>query len=167
MLLCFLFDDMKWCKLEMSGISPSPRRWHTLTQIPNYKNKYLVFGGYDGNKSNLLKDLHELDLERQYWMEPSQKGLKPFGRARHSMIPMGDKQMLIFGGKGENSREIFVLHLDDMSWNRLERVGEVYPAIRIAHRAVKISEHGIVIGGGYCGNYVEPFYYMDMRMFKL
>lgn len=57
----FLKETSKWEKLEFQG-QPSPRRWHTLNQIPNKLHQLIVYGGYNGDCKKPLDDMHLLDL---------------------------------------------------------------------------------------------------------
>ncbi len=45
-------------------------------------------------------------------------------------------------------------------------IGQLYPAIRAAHKATLVSDYGLVVGGGVVSDYIEPFYFIDTRMIK-
>jgi len=70
--LCLDLATMVWNQVELSGTAPSPRRWHTLTQISD--NQYLIFGGYNGDHKKPLGDLHIMDLGADKWIELESKG---------------------------------------------------------------------------------------------
>lgn len=115
-------------------------------------------------------------------MEVSTKGQKPTtGRIRHSVTVLDNKSLLFMGGYKEYkrlSRTAHILHLgreclwfgsdrtDDMSWQEIEEIGQLYPVIRSAHKVVKVNEYGHVVAGGIVRDFVEPFYYLDIRLVK-
>lgn len=53
-----------------------------------------------------------------------------------------------------------------MSWTCIDNTGPLYAAIRGAHRVTFVGDYGIVVAGGLTADYIEPFYYVDTRMFK-
>jgi hypothetical protein len=55
---------MQWSKQVMSGEVPSARRWHNLSQMHSQQQKYLLYGGYDGNYYKLLNDTFIFDLRK-------------------------------------------------------------------------------------------------------
>lgn len=111
--------------------------------------------------------MHLLDLEKQKWIGMNQKGNVPgSGRCRHSFTALDEKQYLVIGGYAESAtKEMFIFHLDDVSWTKFENAGSYYPIVRSAHKAERVGEYGLVIAGGYVNSYVEPFYYVDLGMF--
>jgi len=50
--------DNSWNSLTVTGNTPSPRRWHATTIIPN-SARVMVSGGYNGSP---LNDFYQLDL---------------------------------------------------------------------------------------------------------
>lgn len=84
--------------------------------------------------------------------------------------------MLLIGGRNNNGaihRDMYIFHLgnnlfvlmsDDHRWELLEKKGELFPTLREAHRAVKMGDNSLFIAGGYVAGYVEPFYFLDLRM---
>jgi hypothetical protein len=58
--LLIRIESCKWEQLTLPD-APSPRRWHSLTQLA-HRNQYLVYGGYNGDPHTPLKDFHLLDL---------------------------------------------------------------------------------------------------------
>jgi len=168
-LIVLQWDTLQWSKIETQGIAPSPRRWHSFTQLSENSNQFLVYGGYNGDDKVQLADFYILDLEKQVWIQPTMKG-DPGMRCRHSLTPIGDKQFLLMGGYSGThkiNRDLFIFHSDDNSWQFIEKSGALYPVIRSAHKVTKVNEYGFVVGGGIVKDYVEPFFYFDSRMIKL
>jgi len=102
-------------------------------------------------------------------MQEATKGDVPPGLCRHTMtaLPAMPKQLFLIGGRqaaGRTCKEIRVLHTDDMSWTKVGDLGRLYPIIRTGHNATVVGDTGIVISGGFVGEYIEPFYRVDIRM---
>lgn len=62
--MVFLVDEMKWETQVQLGDVPSARRWHNLSQMHSQQQRYLLYGGYDGNYYKLLSDTHILNLRK-------------------------------------------------------------------------------------------------------
>jgi hypothetical protein len=166
-MLMLNLDEMKWETQVQLGDVPSARRWHNLSQMHSQQQRYLLYGGYDGNYYKLLSDTHILNLPTMTWERVDVKGNVPPPSTRHQIMNVNDKQMLMIGGQDEARRshkEIYFLNTDEMRWTQLKNTKSLFDIKRHAHKAVKIDEHIILIGGGYVGGYVEPFYWIDMRM---
>ncbi len=43
--------------MDWEGPNPSPRRWHSVTRLPNSSDQALLYAGYDGDKQNHKNDL--------------------------------------------------------------------------------------------------------------
>mmetsp|Transcript_15956 Transcript_15956/g.22207 ORF Transcript_15956/g.22207 Transcript_15956/m.22207 type:complete len:345 (-) Transcript_15956:53-1087(-) len=144
-LLLFDLETCKWSTVKTEGNSPKSRRWHTsLTS----SQRYYVYGGYDGSKSP-LNDFHILDFETLQWS--AVKNLPLEGRCRHTMNWIGDKQIAIIGGYGENSKvhsSIVVFHTDDHSWSKHE-VKELFWTRRAGHTTTNRSSDEVVLFGGF------------------
>jgi len=169
-MLMLPWDSMKWSSVELSGEAPSPRRWHSLTALNNNPRQQLLYGGYNGVRTHLFSDFYLMNLESQQWVRLDTSGTLPEGRARHSLLPLPDgKTMLLMGGLANHKsieRDLFILHTDDMKWSQVDKktAGPLFPALRCAHKAVFVREHGIVVAGGYVQDFVEHFVYLDVRM---
>lgn len=62
-------DSNTWCKLDASGVPPSPRFLHTSVI---WRDKLVIFGGLGGNGQVRLNDVHVLDLHKQVWIPSCQ-----------------------------------------------------------------------------------------------
>eukprot|EP01114_Cavostelium_apophysatum_P022304 TRINITY_DN8025_c0_g1_i2.p1 TRINITY_DN8025_c0_g1~~TRINITY_DN8025_c0_g1_i2.p1 ORF type:complete len:351 (+),score=46.22 TRINITY_DN8025_c0_g1_i2:159-1211(+) len=166
------WESKKWSNLTFDETNkPSARRWHSLTQLPGNSNQFLLYGGYDGNFQSPLADMHLLDLEHQKWIPQTPKGQVPStGRCRHAVIPIDNKQMIFIGGYKNDkrvSKTVDILHTDDMTWTSLDDIGSLFPIFRAGMQIVKVNEFGYLIAGGIVRNFVEPFYFMDIRKLVL
>lgn len=165
-LISLNVEDFKWETLLPEN-PPSARRWHTLT--PTENNKFLLFGGYDGNHAKLLSDTHVLDINKLKWTSNSCKGEKPSARRSHTMTPLSSKSLLLLGGHAEfngTCHDAYLLHTDDMSWQKVKNLGDLYYITRSSHKTVKVGDFGLVIVGGYTPSYIDPVYYLDTRMLQ-
>jgi len=165
-LVCLNMEDMKWETLNPEN-PPSARRWHTVT--PMQDNKFVLFGGYDGNHSKLFSDTHVLDMNKLTWTISTCKGEKPCARRSHTMTHLSSKTLFLLAGHSEShgtSHDAFMLHTDDMSWQKVKNLGDLFYITRSAHKSVKVGEHGLVVVGGYRASYIDPVYYLDTRMLQ-
>ena len=55
---------------------------------------------------------------------------------------------------------------DDMSWHQVSAraVGPMLPAVRSGHSATLIEGEGILVCGGWKPDYIQPAYWIDLRM---
>lgn len=53
-----------------------------------------------------------------------------------------------------------------MSWHWVSSrvVGSLLPAVRSGHSATLVEDEGILVCGGWKPDYVQPAYWMDLRM---
>ena len=91
------------------------------------KNQFVyLFGGYtkhEGGSSDT--NMYLLNTESWIWQKLDLIGPKPEGRALHAMIFFGDHKILIFGGIGTVTPEVFNdLYLLDIS--KLLRIYNLY-----------------------------------------
>lgn len=165
-MISFNMENSKWEQVAVEN-APSARRWHTVTPIGNMK--FLLYGGYYGDHSKLLGDMHVLDIVKGSWTPLPAKGDIPSPRRNHTITQISDKSFLLIGGHELHGtcHDAYVFHSDEMSWKKVKNVGELYYATRSSHKTVKVGEHGVVIVGGYKQNYIDPVYYLDTRMLQL
>jgi N-acetylneuraminic acid mutarotase len=73
---------------------PCGRRSHSSI---SYKNKIIIFGGYQENVNKHFNDLYEFDTDKLEWNIITAIGSTPSPRRRHSCCVILD-QMYLFGG---------------------------------------------------------------------
>jgi len=159
-MLMFDFDTMQWSQVPTKN-NPSPRRWHTLTSMAD-NHRYVCYGGYDG-PHHPLKDLLLFNAETQLWSQPATRGSPPPALCRHTLTPLSSdpKQMFLLGGyctEGYINKDVYILHTDDMSWQKVQNTGCYFPIQRAGHR-IACTPHGSFLSGGFGAEYVSPFFW--------
>jgi len=158
---------MEWATITYDGPCPPSRRWHSMIEV-QHSDKFLMFGGYNGDKKNLLSDMYIFDLEKSNWNKIERPG-SPLPRAKHSWVQLSPKQYMLIGGqdnRGANLPDLNIFHTDDCSWGSVKNTKEFFEAYRAHSKATKVSEHGIIVGGGYIQSYITPFYFLDTRVLR-
>lgn len=79
-----------------NAAEPSGRRSHSSIA---YKNKIVIFGGFQENLHKHFNDLHQFDTDKMEWSLIKPSGIEPSPRRRHSCCVINDL-MFIFGGTG-------------------------------------------------------------------
>jgi dynein heavy chain len=156
--------------------TPQPRGEHAACQI---KGKVYIFGGYGGPDWSRrdFNDLYGLDTISWSWdvVNPGNQffGKKrqieeeensdsdyepeiyPEPRAAHTLSPLGEDQLVLFGGW--NSREqfsdVWIFSLETKRWSELE-IAEPLSEPRWSHGAIvaeSIPHDQLYVYGGLCG----------------
>jgi len=100
-------------------------------------------------------------------MPINSKPYSPEARSKHAIIQTGTKEFLLFGGednKMNNCADMHFFHTDDQSWKKVTNSKELFEANRAHSTIRKVSEFGILVGGGSIADYQNPFYFFDTRM---
>ncbi|XP_078262187.1 kelch domain-containing protein 1 isoform X3 [Rhinoraja longicauda] len=101
-----------WYQPTIKGISPRPRAAHACATLGN---KGYLFGGRI--LETRINDLHCLDLDTWTWSgEISVKGVRPQGRSWHTLTPVTDDQLFLFGGLSAESQPLNPLKLCQVGW---------------------------------------------------
>jgi len=161
-------DTMDWQRVQFTEGQPVGRRWHSLIQVDD-SSRYLMFGGFSGDKKALHSDLHLLDLERPLWIGLQPKGATPTPRCKHDMCQIGSKQFLLLGGEynqGMYGHDSCILHTDDNSWQPIKNNKQLTLVNRPHLRLVKPQEHNVIVAGGVARSYVSPFIVLDTRLLQ-
>merc|ERR1711899_628725 len=156
----------EWKRLKpkppKSGLPPCPRLGHSFTLIGN---KVYLFGGLANDsedpKNNVpryLNDLYTLELRPNsnmlQWDIPSCYGTCPPPRESHSAVSYFDKdgsnpRLIIYGGmSGCRLGDLWILHIDSMTWNRPQISGNT-PLPRSLHSATVIGPRMFIFGGWF------------------
>ncbi|CDW87459.1 kelch motif family [Stylonychia lemnae] len=119
-------NNLCWSRLDVAGISPRGRSYHSSTLIPptNFDlgshPKWVIFGGY--SDKGFLNDLVIFDLVLQRWEKPVTIGTKrdsePTARQGASMV-YALNRLWLFGGyhQGQFYHDIFQLDLASNEWS--------------------------------------------------
>ncbi|CAI9591234.1 unnamed protein product [Staurois parvus] len=96
-----VFDTEKqaWIQPEVKSTPPQPRAAHSCAILGN---KGYVFGGRV--LQTRMNDLHFLNLDTWVWSGGIQiTGVKPRGRSWHTLTPIGEEHLFLFGGLSAES----------------------------------------------------------------
>ncbi|KAK8778674.1 hypothetical protein V5799_019986 [Amblyomma americanum] len=124
------------------GTTPSPG----VARPPDFAYVHDMQAPWRGWTNQLVK----FDTHTNTWNWPLYKGRAPVARAAHAAAQIGS-QVFIFGGRHQQSRlnDIHRLDLDSMQWSgTLDTIGEK-PCGRSWHSFTALSEHRIVLYGGF------------------
>ena len=91
--------------------NPPARQYHEMAWLGD--DKVLLFGGFDENFIN-LNDTWVYDLSDNTWTQKF-PGTNPSARSGHGMAKIGDDQVLLFGGDGDDGGT-WAYDLSDNNW---------------------------------------------------
>jgi N-acetylneuraminic acid mutarotase len=126
---------------------PAARAEHSAVV---YKDKMLIFGGYDGKRK--LHDTVAFDLKDYSWEAVAiTGGYYPNRRCKHSAVVFKNKMYVLGGFQFANDKnaavtDLVALDLENMSWN-LEFMNGPVPEGLQAHKAVVVNDAMYVFGG--------------------
>eukprot|EP01090_Pellita_catalonica_P016957 TRINITY_DN5016_c0_g1_i1.p1 TRINITY_DN5016_c0_g1~~TRINITY_DN5016_c0_g1_i1.p1 ORF type:complete len:295 (-),score=9.98 TRINITY_DN5016_c0_g1_i1:173-1057(-) len=177
-LCSFDLLSKKWAPLNFDN-EPCARRWHGWLELGTTSSENdlqtLVYAGYNGDKKRPLSDMHICNFGAQEWISIEQRGDIPKPSMRMMLVALDHKRVLRLGGKLGTSatyRDVHILYLDTFKWEQVSQIGNLYPLLRDAARIVKIPPSpsnpkskqkttSYIVGGGYSGTWVEPFYRLE------
>lgn len=135
---------------ETGFVFPRPSWNHTACA---YKNKMIVFGGFDGclESSELSILSFANDVESCSWSQPRYSiGASPAPLSQHTCCLYGDgRYMVVYGGYNAcrgHLNELWILDLHLMSWTSPECFGTP-PSSRRGHGAAIMQNKMFVFGG--------------------
>ncbi|CAH3046793.1 unnamed protein product [Porites evermanni] len=147
----FVLDtsSLTWIQPKTKGRPPSPRAAQASAQIANMA--YLFGGRYMERRRN---DLHSLNMDTLEWSGSiSTMGNVPQGRSWHSLSPVSDKHLFLYGGYNNDQDvlgDAYILATSTMTWFQLTVPSNPSsPMTRNWHTACCTSLPGeVVIFGG-------------------
>jgi N-acetylneuraminic acid mutarotase len=138
------FDTLEWTRLYPNGITPSPRRYHTMIE---YKEALYVFGGRD--EKIRMNSLSCYDPYLNSWKTLT--GIDtPLPRAGHSAVRWKNSMFLFGGNDGDDGKlrgDILEYRFDKNDWKIVDVTG-VKPRGRYWHAAVVTHDGDMYIQGG-------------------
>ena len=150
-----------WKKLTTSGTNkPGKHSGHTTTL---YGNHAILFGGWDGSRTN---NAFKLNLQTKEWdkIDLSTTSI-PSGRSHHSASMYGD-ELVVFGGLGASSptykNDVWALNLITRKWKEITPVSGTPPAGRAGHSGNIYKNDLIVFAGD-----AHPTRYSDLFKFNM
>lgn len=128
----FNIEKKKWNEIETEN-APTARDGYSVIYDPINK-QMLVFGGYEriegkGGRERHLSEILTLTPETNKWEEidiaesPEGEDEKPPARCWHCAIyDSTNKQMIVFGGTGENGLllDVWAFDIKKKSWNKIK-----------------------------------------------
>lgn len=139
-----------WATIRCSN-SPAPRFGHVSFFCDS--NRMCIFGGCDRSTYQWFNDLHVLHMGNFEWRQVRVAGGEPLPRCGHTATPMGNDEVLVFGGCN-NKRDLCDLwvlateaHDGSMSWSQDLAAHGQGPSPRAFHTATFVNGYVYVIGG--------------------
>lgn len=145
----------------VTGNPPPGRNGHSATLASDSDDeenaRVIIIGGWLGTGPLAASDMHVLDISNggRYlrWYQPAVKGTPPGPCNMHSADYVANrKEVYVFrGGNGrEYLNDLHALHVETLSWRRVETSGAV-PQQRANHSSAILEETGelFIFGGWY------------------
>ncbi|XP_043842735.1 kelch domain-containing protein 1 isoform X4 [Dromiciops gliroides] len=135
-----------WFQPEIkNGIPPQPRAAHTCAVLGN---KGYIFGGRV--LQTRMDDLHCLNLDTWTWSgRISTNGEKPKHRSWHTLTPIADDQLFLFGGLSAENIPLsdgWIHNIITNGWRQLTHLPKTRP--RLWHTACLGKENEVMVFGG-------------------
>ncbi|KAJ6230492.1 kelch repeat domain [Anaeramoeba flamelloides] len=184
-LYCFDTDTYTWYNIEMNGLKPRPRAWHTGNFIDD---QLIIFGGgsfqplditlcinmcskkFDKNSTKTFNDVWVYSLTGENWYEADVKGKQPEPRYAHSSVLLKNCLWLIGGVAAfEKVVELTILDMDSASWNYVNESGDI-PKVNSRQVSCLLDpkdEQVLVFGGELKGNYSNDVHIFTPNISKV
>jgi len=108
--------------------------------------RILLFGGRTGDGSQVFGDVWSFDPQTEQWEQKNRisQGYERFG---HSVMPLDDEMMYVFGGHGQAPlNDMWVYHAGSDSWSIFLAQGES-PSARTLHASTHAAGLMWIFGG--------------------
>ncbi|XP_056401310.1 kelch domain-containing protein 1 isoform X2 [Hyla sarda] len=142
-----VFDTEKkaWIQPAIKNTPPQARAAHSCALLGN---KGYMFGGRV--LQTRMNDLHFLNLDTWTWSGGIQiNGEKPLGRSWHTLTPVGDNQLFLFGGLSADCIPLsdgWMYNLKTNVWTEFSHLPKDQP--RIWHTACPGRDNEVMVFGG-------------------
>ena len=150
---------MKWTRIENDNSCVTKVKNHTAVL---YNKLVYIYAGFDGSKHK--NTLNVLDPTAHAICPISTSGYLPFGRNGHTAT-LHKSDLYIIGGWNSSipttTKEINVLHLDTMLWEKINPLGEVMVSCNM-HTSNLYQDKIYVFRGGDGTNYLNDLHYYDI-----
>ncbi|KAJ0009152.1 hypothetical protein NQD34_016567 [Periophthalmus magnuspinnatus] len=143
-----VFDpkDLSWSQPQTFGRAPAPRAAHASASIGS---KGYICGGQV--METRTSDIHCLDLETYTWTELVPSSTAPVGRSWHSLSPVSDSRLFLFGGLSMECNPMsdgWVFDTGSRKWTEVEHPFKNKP--RLWHTACPGRDSDVIVFGGSC-----------------
>lgn len=162
-----IFDsnETKWIWPKYKGQKPSARAAHACAKLG--RNVYVSGGRHCGLRMN---DMHCFNTETLTWSgslsitEPV-----PLGRSWHSLTPISETKLVLYGGLGNNQEPLsdcWMFDCNNLNWCKLQR-SHMQP--RLWHTANFSDDNELIILGGCTNNiqFHQAIYAKEMIMISI
>jgi leucine-zipper-like transcriptional regulator 1 len=150
---------MKWVRIESDNSTTSKVKNHTA--VLHNKLVY-IYAGFDGTKHK--NTLNTYYTATQGLSSLSTYGALPYGRNGHTAT-LYNSDMIVIGGWNSaypnTTKEISVLHLDTLTWERVTPGGDPMVACNM-HTSNLYKDKIFVFRGGDGTNYLNDLYCYDL-----
>ncbi|KAL0983741.1 hypothetical protein UPYG_G00132100 [Umbra pygmaea] len=141
----------RWTEPKTCGRVPTPRAAHAGATL-GYKG--YVHGGRGMDLTT--GDIHCLDLQSWTWSEVVPASIVPPARSWHSLTPVSDSTLVLFGGMSLNHQPLsdgWIFDVEINKWSELKRPNQNKQ--RLWHTACQAKDADVVVFGGGC-HYTHP-----------
>jgi len=109
-------EAITWHRLESGGHTPTERVGHTMTSIGP---TLFMLGGLEESGVH-TNSFASYDAGAMVWMRPKLDGASPAARVGHTMVPVTNERLVVYGGAsgGQPLRELYVLNTRTSYWER-------------------------------------------------
>ncbi|KAJ8364496.1 hypothetical protein SKAU_G00133270 [Synaphobranchus kaupii] len=131
-----------WSEPQMHGIPPKPRAAHSSATLGRMG---YVCGGVEAPSMNI----HCLDLETWTWTEIVPTSTVPVERSWHTLTPLSDSTLFLFGGlsmSGETLSDGWIFDVHRKEWRELQHSHRDKP--RLWHSACLGQDSDVIVFGG-------------------
>ncbi len=152
-----------WIELEPAGVKPAPR--HGAGAVYDVAgDRFIVFGGYDGNFHN---DAWSLSLGASpVWTPLSPTGTPPPARAFNSTVyDAAGNRLIVFGGYDGFAfrNDVWALSLGAApAWTQLSPAGPAPPVRDLSQGIYDPVSNRLVIFGGWNGAYLSDTWALSL-----
>uniref|UniRef100_A0A8C6S9H3 Kelch domain-containing protein 1 n=1 Tax=Neogobius melanostomus TaxID=47308 RepID=A0A8C6S9H3_9GOBI len=143
-----IFDPTQssWNQPQTYGRAPAPRAAHASASIGS--KGYVCGGRVMETRTN---DLHCLDLDSKTWTELVPASAAPTGRSWHTLTPVSDSCLFLFGGLSMDCNPMsdgWVFDPETRKWREVEHPYKKKP--RLWHTACPGKDSDVIVFGGSC-----------------
>lgn len=139
-------EQSSWSQPQTRGRAPAPRAAHSSACIGS---KGFICGGRV--METRTSDLHCLDLDSKTWTELVPVGPAPLGRSWHTLTPVSDSCLFLFGGLSMDCNprsDGWIFDIETRKWREVEHPYKNKP--RLWHTACPGKDSDVIVFGGSC-----------------
>lgn len=165
----FDLSTFSWALIQPKGDAPDGRASHASCSVVGCgasEGAVYVHGGSGAEWGRSSKDdLYVFDTATREWAKVQQTGRLPPPMYGHTIVPHGDKELVLFGGTTgwDYFNAVYIFDIATSKWRQLHTVGKA-PSMRYKHQCV-VHGHSLLVMGG--GQFHAPDYSFDVHILDL